>query len=252
MHQPAPASIPGSDRHRCVVCNEPIDIHQFVRGNICSSVSCQTQKAVDENLKLQAIEKRKIQETAKNAVAAVYGSKFTHAVIPYQQSRLVPADPQRAKAFRKNLRQVIRTAVSQNIEPEVASNSTSENSETDHDRRLAKTCITCKGHCCHQGETHAFIKAPQIAAILANQPGLKLADLYRTYIRLLPVTSFENSCIYQSEQGCNLPRHLRSSICNNFECEPRTLVADTLSEDPQQPIALVAMERVKVFAIVEI
>jgi hypothetical protein len=31
--------------------------------------------------------------------------------------------------------------------------------------------------------------------------------------------TYENSCVYHQQQGCGLPRELRSDICNSFECE---------------------------------
>ena len=38
------------------------------------------------------------------------------------------------------------------------------------------------------------------------------------YIRRLPSAGYQGSCVFHGEQGCTLPRSLRSDVCNAYFC----------------------------------
>lgn len=85
---------------------------------------------------------------------------------------------------------------------------------------LGNACATCMGSCCKHGQTHAFVDFPSLQHLLASQSTKlseqELIDLYSDYF---PEQSYQYSCVFQGNEGCSLPRELRSFTCNNFLCD---------------------------------
>ena len=81
---------------------------------------------------------------------------------------------------------------------------------------LAQICAACRGACCHAGGTHAFLDAERIAALVDRMGGVN--PVREAYRRHLPARSVLGSCVFHTEQGCNLPREMRGELCNRYEC----------------------------------
>ncbi len=79
-------------------------------------------------------------------------------------------------------------------------------------------CSTCRGFCCREGGTDAFITADFIAWQLIHDSDLTSESLLEQYLNLLPSESVEDSCVFHTSQGCQLPRNMRNNICNDFHC----------------------------------
>ena len=92
--------------------------------------------------------------------------------------------------------------------------------QEDEAQLLGNACATCMGYCCKHGKTHAFVDYPSLKHLLASQPTElsepALLDLYSHYFHK---QSYHDSCVFQGNKGCTLPRELRSFTCNNFLCD---------------------------------
>jgi hypothetical protein len=83
---------------------------------------------------------------------------------------------------------------------------------------IGQACATCRGDCCQNGGEHAYLRRQTLARVLAASPGILLEDVIRAYLDRIPEASYEGSCIYHTDKGCNLPSEMRSDTCNDFFC----------------------------------
>lgn len=81
-------------------------------------------------------------------------------------------------------------------------------------------CAMCKGGCCISGNEHAYLSVFTIKTLMDTNPHWTVTDILDLYISHISAQSVQNSCINQTENGCALPRNLRSDICNAFYCDP--------------------------------
>ena len=88
------------------------------------------------------------------------------------------------------------------------------------DASLLAVCGTCRGACCKWGEDHAYLTRAVLSRVKAERRIASNATLLQAYLERIPETSREGSCIYHGEDGCALPRSMRSETCNRFVCHP--------------------------------
>jgi len=234
----------GIKQYHCEFCGDAINVHQFVSGNICEQTRCRTHKAL--KLRRQSIAKEETQLqaiaysfTKKTFAAPGKDTQWDVARVPFNARTIAAPQPSTLSAFRKNLRENLRAVVDSSSDSPTSRSDSAEN-ENPH---LAQACILCKGHCCAHGAKDAFLSVSHLGRVLHDNQNLSPAALYRQYIGLIPPRSYENSCVYHSEKGCNLPRPMRSDICNNFSCEKRKSLTTRLQNTPSMPIVLVAMNK---------
>jgi hypothetical protein len=84
---------------------------------------------------------------------------------------------------------------------------------------LNAACSTCRGYCCGYGGVEAFIDEPTLQRFAEAHPALDSDDILRAYISRLPKRSMKDSCVFHGEQGCALPRDMRSAVCNTYRCD---------------------------------
>ena len=53
---------------------------------------------------------------------------------------------------------------------------------------------------------------------------------------LMPTEHSDHGCVYQTAQGCVVPRELRADICNSFACAPLQQVQASAAADSQRPV----------------
>ena len=87
---------------------------------------------------------------------------------------------------------------------------------------IGASCSTCRGECCTAGGTHGFLHADSIMRVRAQLTddgetvtGESLEARYASY---LPTRHYRGSCVFHTTAGCNLPRALRSNLCNRYVC----------------------------------
>lgn len=95
------------------------------------------------------------------------------------------------------------------------------------------SCSTCRGDCCTSAGTHAFLKAESLVRVRAQQSHLgesadSLESLVALYVAALPAEHYEQSCVFHARYGCTLARHLRSNLCNRYQCGELTQLSRAL------------------------
>lgn len=95
-----------------------------------------------------------------------------------------------------------------------------------------RACQTCGGNCCRHGAEHAYLDAASVRRVWDSKPELTELELVDSYLRCVPQTAHEHSCIFHTDRGCSLPREMRSNTCLEFYCPGlRSIVADVNSSD---------------------
>ncbi len=81
-----------------------------------------------------------------------------------------------------------------------------------------RLCGLCGGGCCTRGANHAYLSPTTLRRFMDAQPQLSVAQVVAAYAERMPAAARWGSCINHTGTGCNLPRAMRSDICNNFAC----------------------------------
>lgn len=166
-------------------------------------------------------------------------------LMPANTRRLVPVPTAARDGFLAHLATVIAEAFVRPLRDNAAPMSAQEASERDdagetlsRDPGLAVhmvqgSCATCRGACCTSGGTRAFLTADAVHRVRAQQVTLgevapAPAAVTALYVEALPAEHYDGSCVFHARLGCALPRHLRSNLCNRYQCGELTQLSRTL------------------------
>jgi len=108
--------------------------------------------------------------------------------------------------------------------------------------RMAKACETCRGSCCSLG-THnvAYLKKDAIYRAARHLGTRSLPEVIKAYMDHVPDEHVMGSCFYHTTQGCALPREMRSTICNTYQCGAVRALNQIAAElEPDVPVLVVA------------
>ncbi|WP_411281658.1 hypothetical protein [Gemmatimonas sp.] len=87
---------------------------------------------------------------------------------------------------------------------------------------IGASCGTCRGECCTAGGTHGFLHADSILRVRAQLTDdgetVTAESLEARYASHVPMRHYRGSCVFHTTTGCNLPRALRSNLCNRYVC----------------------------------
>ena len=83
---------------------------------------------------------------------------------------------------------------------------------------LEQACTICRGYCCLWGEDLAYIDRGVMSSYLDEHPQYDPLAVISGFLSHVPENTCKDSCVYHGEKGCGLPREMRSSVCNGFEC----------------------------------
>lgn len=83
----------------------------------------------------------------------------------------------------------------------------------------SRVCGVCQGTCCHLGKARAFLDAAAIGRFVTRSGIADPLDIVHAYTAYLPQISVKDACVYQTDQGCTLPRWMRADICNAYRCQ---------------------------------
>jgi hypothetical protein len=134
-------------------------------------------------------------------------------MVPAYGGHIEPLPAARRRAFATHLRKIIAEAFA---EPAPRVRAASSNAVP-----LAATqaaCTTCRGQCCSHGGEHAYLDGDTIRRAARERPGLGPRGIAALYRARLGKESFAGSCVFHGADGCQLPRELRSDLCNEFYC----------------------------------
>lgn len=233
----------------CRGCGAALSITQSVRG-LCDNPDCRRKDVpYQEQLRRQAIIK-----TVKQDVPESWRSQPV-ALLPRNTQSLTPLNPIRITAFREYLSQTVAQAkaLSETAAETTASTNGIPTSQADLPF-LDAGCALCGGECCQTGGNTAWLEPATIQRL--NWLTLTISEqrIVEHYLSYVPELSYENSCIYHAERGCNLPRKMRSNVCNQFLCRGLSDLWKGLSSTPsgQCVAASINGSSVKEIALVDV
>lgn len=214
----------------CGECGTELSPHERFAGGLCGDWRCKERVAhrEAERARADAGEQAGVEEAASYTIVPTPG--------PHER-RLVAADLERQQKFARHLRvtcdaalRELATEVSEadvreaEAPPpdvdEAESGLTPRTGDATPASVLGAVCGACVGFCCGDGREHAFVESDDLVerARGAAEPAVALEQFAARVLEHLPAQSYEGGCVFQAEGGCALPRSLRSSTCNAYEC----------------------------------
>lgn len=119
-----------------------------------------------------------------------------------------------------------------------------EASDDDHHPQSGHLCAHCGGRCCQHGAAwHAFIDIAVLRQWVRDHPQRTLDDAAQAYVDALPAAHVHGACLYQTSQGCALPRERRAWICNGFACGALQQLQAETHRDPQAGVVALTMHQ---------
>ncbi len=166
-------------------------------------------------------------------------------LVPANTRGLVPLPAAARDGFRAHLATVITEAFARPLRDNTAPMSAQEAGERDDAgetlsrdpglpaHMVQGSCATCRGSCCTSGGTRAFLTADAVHRVRAQQVTLgerapAPAAVTALYVEALPAEHYDSSCVFHARLGCALPRHLRSNLCNRYQCGELTQLSRAL------------------------
>jgi len=239
--------------NRCTYCGTGISVNQTIQPGHCGDQDCATRHAVKGHYAAQKARRDVYAEhlrSARNApemadLVARAGvnsrAEMTLVAVPFNGTRLVPVEEERMADFKTHLSDVIAQAFEAS-DTEVATYMPDRKAEPE-EPFLAAGCATCQGNCCKLGnKSKAFLSRLTMMGHRKIWPDLTAEVMEANYLAALPELASEECCVYQGEMGCTLPREMRSDICNSFHCHELEFGEERAKQNPDRPIAIVAVD----------
>jgi hypothetical protein len=195
----------------CRICGTRLSFHEQVSGQLCSDWQCKTTLLEQE---MAAHRKQ------ASAVLGVRRSDSYPMVV-------VPDDPAGINRLPESRKQVHWAFIYDLCVKTIDSGNDADNASPDADPAgmdppatiALHVCAVCRGACCHLGKDHAFLDEAAICRFKGHSGITNPLDIVHAYAVNLPPMAVVNGCVYQSEQGCTLPRWMRADICNAYRCK---------------------------------
>jgi Fe-S-cluster containining protein len=220
--------------YQCAHCKKTLSFIEHARSPHCEEPICQLAKVqlylAENKQRLTAQVIAELEKFIKHTPARKLPSRLRKelkntspliALLPANTNQLTELGQKRKLEFLRHVSMIYKDVKTHNPSANrVYSEQLEPPLPKDEAQLLGNACATCMGYCCRLGQTHAFVDYPTLKNLLASQPAefseKDLLDLYSDYF---PKQSYQNSCVFQGNNGCTLPRDVRSITCNNFLCD---------------------------------
>lgn len=217
----------------CRICGTELREPRWRLVGVCGAAKCQlawasrlqARRNAEMQLKKQArtqlAEAHRDREALRLGIGQV--QTIQPVVVPANDRKIVNLPERRKRAFRNRLMELISQAAAAratfaNPSPgETALDSSP--SPPALESLLGRGCATCRGRCCNGGGDHAYLTVDTILGYMRQHPKQRPRDVLESYLSLLPNKAYEDSCVYQTKDGCALPRAMRAKISGDFFCE---------------------------------
>ncbi|MCK9605198.1 MAG: hypothetical protein M0R33_01985 [Methylomonas sp.] len=221
----------------CRGCGCQLSTIQRIRG-ICDNPECRRK---DVNFQQQQRRQAALQ-IIRDQIPASWRTSTSVAFLPRNTNRLVPLSETRIEALRQHLEQIITEA---RALPAPAFEVVKETSATTNgvDAKqsalpvLDAACGLCGGHCCATGGNSAWLEPNTIRRLQWQRLPVADTRIIEHYLGFVPEVGYENSCIYHAENGCCLPRTMRSNVCNQYLCKGLSEVVQGLEDGDGRCVA---------------
>lgn len=230
----------------CPVCGVTLSVNEQASGKTCPLQRCKDEY-LRAQLRRQSEESHQLQLRAEQYRDSVCQKNLLEAgktdvcVLPANIQRLNSLPEKRIRLFRDRLIGVISDAMaarygeSRVSDQEADCELGNEASTTDDPAIVGHACATCRGECCSQGGDHAFLQPEVIARYMDSFPRQRPIEILATFMSYLPRKTYQGSCVYHGATGCGLPRKMRASLCNDFQCDglKKMCAQISCSEEPE-------------------
>ncbi len=215
---------------RCSSCGV-YTIHQSGTVCLCNDPGCRLVQSMAARAERQRIENEMFREMTVTAeairdrLARENGepekSRYAVALIPHISETMALPNNETIAMFCENLDELIRAAIH---DPAKESDWPERTRELPDPAKkselpvLGQACAACRGKCCREGSHHAYLGVGNIRDYRTKHPEASGEDIKLAYWSHLPPLSLTGSCVFHTDQGCNLPREMRSEVCNRYIC----------------------------------
>ncbi len=242
-HRATPNRIPFRSHlaPKCVVCGNSLTVAEQAVGKVCGRNDCknhQVRSQAQAELRRNAALRLRASAAAESLVRSESipdDARRATGVLPSNGRRVTGLPKREMRVFVNRLMGIISQAAAiqfgnAKLEDDGAGyEEPAEISET-HLAILGNGCAVCQGHCCSQGRGHAFIHVDTILGYMNRNPDQRPRDVLEAYVSRIGRRTYKDSCVYHTETGCNLPREMRSKVCNGYLCKGLNEILDQLNE----------------------
>jgi len=209
-------------RHtHCRYCAGVLTQLESFSGDVCGKPSCRGRRLDDELVRYR---------DQSASVGGVHTpGRFPIVVVPHRDEWTVPVSDEERALLTAYLRELVVALEVEEIaafscqsetcsEEKAVAEPGSPDAAQGHQLE-ATVCGACQGYCCRHGASRfAFLDAETLTKVSRKNPKLPLRMLTAAYLSYVPALHYEESCIFHARKGCSLPRDMRATICNEYEC----------------------------------
>jgi len=254
--------------HACIHCHSALSYIDYNRSPYCRQPNCQRalaqivtaekqskQEALYRKISAQCEEQVKdllkfptYEQIPLELLESIQINTPVVTLLPVNKNVITESSEQRKEAFLMHLVALFNDIKSGGEMPlKIYNDELEEPLPEEESALLGHACATCKGYCCGLGGTHGFQDYPSLEHYLSNQPADisedELKERYRSY---LPSMSYRDACVFQGNQGCTLPREMRSFTCNNYRCVKLTDYRKQVASSDSKLTYAVAVDHEKI------
>lgn len=236
-------------RKLCGCCGAELNPHQAVSSGICDSPRCREWKI--EQVGAALLQRRRGERLERlfdrmapsvEAAATAIGSvpeAVVRATAPYNANGLAPLPAPRRVAFEEHLRWIVEEAFAGTPVDDPAER---PHIEAEENAPLSVACAACRGRCCVEGGTTAFLGEADVWRWRRRNPDATPESVVAGYMERVPGETIEGACVFLAGTGCVLPRTLRSDRCNSFQCREREAMQAALGPADDKLVLVAADE----------
>ncbi len=246
-----------ADAERCRVCRMRLAPDCIAEG-VCWDLDCRAidawrrQNELAQQRREQYLEQTRAATVLRDERGAAAGiapaDEYLVTVVSHFANPLGRLPAERREEFRANITVLVgqlAELLALNADPVEqpplsGDNATSRLTTADGERLAGAVCAACRGYCCRQGDTHAYLHVDTLHRLLQRRAEMSIDQLADVYLSFLPEQSFVGSCVFHGANGCTLPREMRSDTCNRHLCAGQQDLAAAI-ERGATPRAFVAV-----------
>lgn len=237
---------------KCVVCGNSLTVAEQAVGKVCGRNDCknhQVRAQAQAELRRKAALRERVLAAAESLVRSESipaDARRATGVLPSNGRRVTRLPKREICVFVDRLIGIVSQAAAIQYgnaelgDDGVGYDEPDEKSET-HLAILGNGCAVCRGHCCSQGRGHAFIHVDTILGYMNRNPDQRPRDVLEAYVSRIGRRTYEDSCVYHTEAGCNLPREMRSKVCNGYLCKGLNEILDQLDDSSGSEVFVISV-----------
>lgn len=217
----------------CIVCGGPAPLPVWRLLQTCSRPRCRLARAAQLRAERQREHEQRaglqrrlriVAAKARKRCAELTGvdrpEEFPLIVLPANSAPLTPLPAARRRQFARGLWRLARRALAESSDPpQVVPAPADVQPDAAALPVLAAGCAVCRGSCCQNGGTHAYLIEHTVQRYRDRHPNAKARDVVAAYWQHLLQQTYADSCVFHTAVGCALPGDMRSDTCHAFLCE---------------------------------